>query len=136
MGAKSIHDSLKAAVACGVKVRVLTSECGMGMPPAESFIRLKALTEAGVIVQVMPFPATTAIPYVHAKTMTIDRETVFLGSENFSNNSIQKARELGIIFKDKAIENKMNSLFESDWAASIALPAAAPVQCSPLTVAI
>jgi phosphatidylserine/phosphatidylglycerophosphate/cardiolipin synthase-like enzyme len=136
MGSQTIHTALKTAVSRGVKVRVLTSMCSMGMPAPAAFKNLKDLVSGNVIVQVMPFPATKDVPYIHAKTITIDRETVFLGSENFSAHSLLKSRELGIIFKNSEIETKMNQLFEKDWAQSVALPAEAPATCSPLSVAI
>ncbi len=136
MGNAAIHQALKAAVQRGVKVRLLTSECGMGMPAAASFVNLKDLAEGKIDVHVMPFPASSMVPYIHAKSISIDRKTQFLGSENFSYNSLQKARELGIIFQDKTIEARLNSEFESDWRSSISLPAQPPETCSPLTVAI
>ena len=136
LGNPAVHSALKAVVARGVKVRLLTSECGMGMPTTAAFVNLRELADAKIEVHVMPFPATTAAPYIHAKTISIDRETVFLGSENFSNNSLLKARELGIIFRDPTIEARMHSDFENDWQGSIVLPAKAPDQCTPLTVAI
>lgn len=136
VGNKNIHTALKDVAERGVKVRVLTSECGMGMPPAAAFINLKDLASGGINVQVMPFPATKEVPYIHAKTIDVDHAVVFLGSENFSANSLLKARELGIIFRDQAIEARMNTLFEEDWTGSIVLPEKAPDTCSPLTVAI
>lgn len=136
MGNKNVHTALKDVAERGVKVRVLTSECGMGMPTDAAFKHLKDLISGGITVQVMPYPATAQVPYIHAKTINVDRAILFLGSENFSTNSLQKARELGIIFRDRDIEARMKTLFESDWAGSKALPAAAPGECSPLSIAI
>ena len=132
MGQQTIQAALKTVAARGVKVRLLTSECGMGMPSEMAFVNLKELKDANIDVHVMPFPATTDIPYIHAKTIGVDRKTQFLGSENFSTNSILNARELGIIFQNEAIEAQMNSLFEKDWNHSNPLPASPPVTCSPL----
>lgn len=136
MGNKNIHSALQDVVERGVKVRVLSSECGMGTPPPNSFKNLKDLVAKGVTVQVMPFPATRDVPYIHAKTINVDHGVVFLGSENYSNNSLLKARELGLIFRDQAIEQRMSILFEKDWAGSIVLPENAPETCSPLSIAI
>jgi cardiolipin synthase A/B len=132
MGAKTIHQSLKDAVRRGVKVRVITSMCGMGMPGPAAFENLFDLVSGGILVKVMPFPATEKIPYTHAKTITADRKTIFLGSENFSANSILKARELGIIFKNSGIEKQMHDLYEGDWSVAVDLPTEAPASCSPL----
>lgn len=136
LGNQNLHTALKDVAERGVKVRVLTSECGMGMPPAASFKNLQDLASGGVTVHVMPFPATSDMPNIHAKTITVDNAIVFLGSQNFSANSLLKARELGLIFRDREIETRMTFLFEKDWSASIALPEKAPEACSPLGVAI
>lgn len=136
MGNQNVHAALKDVASRGVKVRVLTSECGMGMPPSAAFADLKDLAASGITVNVMPYPATSEMPYIHAKTINVDRSVLFMGSENFSFNSLIKARELGVIFRHTEIESKMNALYESDWAHSITLPETAPATCSPLSVAI
>lgn len=133
MGHEKIHQALEAAVKRKVNVRVLTSICGLGMSGEAAFKNLHDLKKRGVTVKGTPFPATEGIPYIHAKTITVDHQVVFLGSENFSGNSINKARELGIIFKDASIEQKMSALFEKDWAQAIDIPQIAPKKCSPLT---
>lgn len=133
MGHVKIHEALQAAVKRRVKVRVLTSVCGLGMSGEAAYKNLNDLKKRGVIVKGTPYPATEGIPYIHAKTINIDHQAVFLGSENFSGNSINKARELGIVFKDVAVEQKMAALYEKDWAQAVDIPETAPEKCSPLT---
>lgn len=136
MGEFTVQDALKAAVVRKVKVRILTSLCGLGMPASAHYPILKGLSDAGIDVKGEPFPANADIPYIHAKSLTVDQKTVFLGSENFSFNSLLKARELGIIFEDAAISSKMHSLYEKDWSHALPVPETAPDHCaalSPLT---
>lgn len=133
MGHIKIHEALHAAVTRKVRVRVLTSVCGLGMSGPAAYKNLNDLKKRGVTVKGTPFPASEGIPYIHAKTITVDHQAVFLGSENFSGNSINKARELGIVFKDVAVEQRMSALFEKDWAQSVEIPETAPEKCSPLT---
>ena len=133
MGHVKIHNALQAAVKRQVNVRVLTSICGLGMSGEAAYRNLHDLKKRGVTVKGTPFPASEGIPYIHAKTITVDHKAVFLGSENFSGNSINKARELGIVFKDAAIEEKMSALFEKDWAQAVDIPLEHPKKCSPLT---
>ena len=133
MGETAIHDALKNAVARKVKVRVLTSLCGLGMPASAHYPILKTLSDAGVDVKGEPFPANSEIPYIHAKSMIVDEKTVFLGSENFSFNSLLKARELGIIFEDSDIEHKMHALYEKDWSHAEPVPELPPDHCTALT---
>lgn len=133
MGNPNIHNALADAVKRKVQVRVLTSLCGLGMPAEAAYKNLRDLSSKGVVVKGTPFPANEEIPYIHAKTINVDHKAVFLGSENFSVNSLTKARELGIIFSDVATEVKMAALFEKDWAKAVEIPAEAPKKCVPLT---
>ncbi|MBY0553841.1 hypothetical protein K2P97_04875 [bacterium] len=133
MGNTNVHAALKAAIERKVKVRLLTSQCGLGMPPSAHHPILKQLESFGIDVRGAPYPATTEIPYIHAKTITVDHKTTFIGSENFSFNSLLKARELGIIFEDVSIKNRMTELFEKDWSTSTPIPAEAPKKCEALT---
>ncbi|MES2801310.1 MAG: phospholipase D-like domain-containing protein [Bdellovibrionota bacterium] len=133
MGHPKIHEALQAAVKRKVNVRVLTSVCGLGMSGPAAYKNLNDLKKRGVSVKGTPYPATAGIPYIHAKTINVDHQAVFLGSENFSNNSITKARELGIVFKDVAVEQQMAALYEKDWAQAVDIPEQAPEKCSPLT---
>ena len=132
MGNRAIHEALKTAVEKGVHVRLMTSLCSLGMDPTFAFSHLNQLVGFGVMVQVMPFPASPEIPYVHAKVIVVDKKITFLGSENFSMNSLLNARELGIVFKDSEIQKRINSLFESDWLQTVHLPANPPEKCEAL----
>lgn len=133
MGNKNVHIALKNAVSRKVSVRVLTSLCGLGMSPESAFANLKELISYGVTVQAMPFPGTKDLPYIHAKSINVDHQMIFMGSENFSFNSLLKARELGIVLKDAKIQKKMTDYFEKDWKKSVILPDVPPETCEALT---
>ena len=57
--------------------------------------------------------------YIHAKTVLADYGTaharLFLGSENFSADSLDKNRELGIIFSDAACMEGVNAAIMKDF---------------------
>ncbi|MBC7465059.1 MAG: hypothetical protein H7256_03630 [Bdellovibrio sp.] len=133
MGNNSVHAALAKAVQRQVKVRVLTSLCGMGMTGSMAYKNLKQLIATGVTVQGMPYPATTDMPYIHAKTINVDHQMVFMGSENFSNNSLLNSRELGLIFNNQQIQSRMANLYEADWKHSLPIPDIAPETCDSLT---
>ncbi|MFZ3231187.1 MAG: phospholipase D-like domain-containing protein [Pseudobdellovibrio sp.] len=133
MGDVKLQEALKNAVQRHVKVRILTSVCGMGGPSVTAYANLSALALSGIMIQAVPFPASSAIPYIHAKTINVDHQTVFLGSENFSRNSLLFSRELGLIFNDPLIESQMANLYEADWKQSVLLPAIPPETCTALT---
>jgi len=54
-------------------------------------------------------------PYVHAKVFVIDNELGFVGSENFTTNSLDNNRELGVLFSDGEAVQQMMAQFQKDW---------------------
>jgi phosphatidylserine/phosphatidylglycerophosphate/cardiolipin synthase-like enzyme len=53
--------------------------------------------------------------YMHAKIIVVDGVRAFVGSENFSSQSLDQNRELGIIVADSGVLSKLNSTFQGDW---------------------
>jgi phosphatidylserine/phosphatidylglycerophosphate/cardiolipin synthase-like enzyme len=47
--------------------------------------------------------------------LVADNTYLFLGSENFSSNSMLKNRELGLIISNTPIADTLETTFESDW---------------------
>jgi cardiolipin synthase len=71
---------------------------------------LQELTSAGVQVR------TISSPYMHAKMILSDDNKAYIGSINFSTQSIDENRELGIIFIQADDLQTLNTTFETDWA--------------------
>jgi phosphatidylserine/phosphatidylglycerophosphate/cardiolipin synthase-like enzyme len=77
---------------------------------------LKELKKAGILVK------TLNSPYVHAKLIISDAKKAYIGSINFSSQSMDSNRELGIIITDKNILNSLLDTFNSDWEKGVDLP--------------
>ena len=60
---------------------------------------------------------TLASPYIHAKLLLVDGERAYIGSVNFSQFSLDKNRELGIIISQPDVIERLSQTFEKDWAA-------------------
>jgi len=54
-------------------------------------------------------------PYVHAKAMLIDDTYLYIGSINFSDNSMDQNRELGIIVTNRSAIDMFKKQFVQDW---------------------
>ncbi len=122
-----IQDMIDAK-ARGVDVQVMLPRCNISnadfdLPAA------KTLSDAGVNVRMMPPPDSVDLPYLHQKSMMIDGAKGFLGSENFSFNSIEKARELGLIFDDASQVGQMTKIFMQDFDKSVSYTDAAKITC-------
>jgi cardiolipin synthase A/B len=127
----ALAQDLIDAAKTGVKVEVLMPRCDLtqndfDMPIAEQ------LAKAGVDVYMMPSPMTAQTPYIHQKSIVIDEKTAFLGSENFSHNSLDLARELGVIISEPQQVRQMSDTFNSDTHVSLnGIKAAKAYVCPP-----
>jgi cardiolipin synthase len=70
---------------------------------------LQELSSAGVQVR------TISSPYMHAKMILSDENKAYIGSINFSTQSMDENRELGIIFTQADDLQTLNATFETDW---------------------
>lgn len=65
--------------------------------------------DAGVQVK------TLKTPYVHAKLLIIDKKNAYIGSINFTTQSMDENRELGIVISQSKALEELNADFASDW---------------------
>ena len=97
----------------GVTVRVVIED------PSDYSSELDDVTAAGG--QVTGYSSSTGF-YVHAKTVIPDygysTAKAFVGSENFSSNSLNDNRELGIITTDSTIISGLETTFDADFSGS------------------
>jgi phosphatidylserine/phosphatidylglycerophosphate/cardiolipin synthase-like enzyme len=95
----------------GVAVRVIINDPSFGFGTADQG---KQLVAAGVAAR------RSGTEFVHAKVLLTDGTSVYLGSENFSKNSLLYNREVGAVFAEAEIDAKrIAAAFESDWAKGI-----------------
>ena len=77
---------------------------------------LNALKNAGA--SIATYSSRTGY-YIHAKTVLADYGTaqasLFVGSENFSTDSLDKNRELGLIFSDPACMAGVEAAITADY---------------------
>jgi phosphatidylserine/phosphatidylglycerophosphate/cardiolipin synthase-like enzyme len=106
MDSPAIEGALGADARRGVDVRVtMTADSAWDSAFAQ-------LTAAGVHVRTY---AGDAALYIHAK-MILTSARVFLGSENFSVDSLSRNRELGLITSDATIRAALSRTFDADYA--------------------
>ncbi len=73
---------------------------------------LTALKQNGVLVK------TLSSPYIHAKLVISDNKNAYIGSVNFSSQSMDENRELGIIVSELNIIRSLSSTFQKDWSSA------------------
>ncbi len=106
----AIVNAIVAAENRGVTVRVVVED------PSSYTSELNEVTAAGG--KVVGYSDPNGF-YIHAKAIVADYGTstakVFLGSENFSDNSLNDNRELGLIISDPAVLSGVESTFNADF---------------------
>ncbi|GAA3183389.1 MULTISPECIES: phospholipase D-like domain-containing protein [Streptomyces] len=110
-GDTTLVNALVAEARRGVAVRVVAENRS-----SKYSKQLKKVTAAGG--KVTTYTSSTGY-YIHAKAIVVDHGTaaakVFAGSENFSANSLNHNRELGIIVSDSAIVGGIEKAFTADF---------------------
>lgn len=127
---KDMAQALTDAVQRGVKVEVVVPRCSFTSPDLNMGIA-KELSSNGVDIRLMPDPTTAEQPYIHAKFILVDDQSAFVGSENMSHNSLDLAREVGVLFDLGQFANSMQTIFQSDFTSSLTYNNATTVTCSP-----
>ena len=106
----SIIQAIASAAQRGVTVQViLPVPSGSSDPNASGIAAIKA---AGAHVE------EDAQLYMHAKMMVEDGITGYVGSENFSTQSLDSNRELGLLITDNAALSLLQQTFQQDWSVS------------------
>jgi cardiolipin synthase len=107
----AIENALVSAAKRGVDVQV----CGEN-EDGEYDSAYAMLADAGVHISYYSNPDGF---YIHAKAIEADYgksdAKVFIGSENFSNTSLNENRELGLIISNQAIMSSIASTFATDF---------------------
>ncbi len=70
------------------------------------------LTRKGVKLEVRKLPRRR----LHTRTIIRDRHQAFIGSQSLREIELDARREVGIIFRDPKVVNRLVKTFEEDWA--------------------
>lgn len=89
-----------------VPVRIIIPEIDKIPSNSDFAARLK---KAGVQVREI------STPHIHAKLVLIDNTRAYVGSINFSTQSMDQNRELGIIVSEEEVIDEITQTFETDW---------------------
>ena len=126
MDEPDVAEALEGAARRGVEVEVV-------MTFSSSWVgELDDLVEAGVKVGTY---SSDAPLYIHAKVIVADGTTAFVGSQNFSDASLDYNRELGIITSDQALVGPIARTVGSDFAGSTRFVAGGAPSPPPATTA-
>lgn len=107
MDDSGIANALEAAARRGVQVEVVMTYSSSWTTEFDD------LVDSGV--KVSTYSADAPL-YIHAKVVVADGKTAFVGSQNFSEASLDYNRELGVITRDPSLVNPIAETVGSDFA--------------------
>ncbi len=119
LGNRTLQSELMAAVARGVRVRLIAPRQVNGGSPGVQRLQassLAVLKAAGVDVHVTAKPESAARPYMHARTAIADGRRAYLGSISLSPDSTTVNREVGLIVGARPVVAKLARWFAADFA--------------------
>ncbi len=113
LGDKDVLSALEDKAHAGIQVVVVVPACVEG-GGTRNLPFMKELADAGVDARLSVPPYTGQNPYIHAKAIVVDDQEFYVGSENFSFNSLTAARELGIIETSPSLSATIRSTIAQD----------------------
>ena len=125
MGSTAVIDALIATARRGVNTEV-TMTANSEWDPA-----IAKLRAAGVHIHL--YADRSSVLYIHAKAIIADAHTAFVGSENFSNASLDNNRELGVVTEMPAVVSSLSKVLAADYAGASVI--ASPPTSVPATAA-
>jgi phosphatidylserine/phosphatidylglycerophosphate/cardiolipin synthase-like enzyme len=114
-----VIERLEAAGKRGVKIRFLLDQKGVGLSDAGTLERIKAIPNLDF--RVLDYSKLTGNGIIHAKYLIVDRNTAFVGSQNFDWRSFTHIHETGLRISDAKIVGEIQAIFEQDWSAQAQL---------------
>ena len=118
LGNRALESELAAAVARGVRVRLIAPISVNGGSPDVQDMQLASLTAlaaAGVQVHVSGPEESADFPYMHARAAVVDGATAYVGSISLSPDSATLNREMGLIVRDAGLAQQLQTQFDSDY---------------------
>ncbi len=127
LGSPTIQAAYIAAAKRGVDVKIITPLCDIADPRSDHNVPFaRDLAKNGIKSNMMPDPQTADQPYMHAKMILIDSQQAYIGSVNFSENSLHNSREAGIIFKNSKASAILQNEFNKDWSHTVSATGSLP----------
>jgi len=109
---KGILEALAGAARAGVDVKIIMMPFPFSKTVDNNIPNQTLITQAGGKV------ALNTKYYIHAKVMIVDERDMYIGSCNFYPESLDRARELGIIIQSPKAIHKVLEIFNEDWKIS------------------
>lgn len=120
-----IDNALRAALARGVKVKLMVSNWNTEQPGIYHLKSLALLPGMEIRIVTLPQASSGFIPYarvLHSKTMSIDDKIAWIGTSNWSGGYLDNSRNLELVLRNEKMAVRLDELHEQTWSSPYAQP--------------
>ncbi|MET3134664.1 phosphatidylserine/phosphatidylglycerophosphate/cardiolipin synthase-like enzyme [Oxalobacteraceae bacterium GrIS 1.11] len=118
-----IDNALRAALARGVKVKLMVSNWNAEEPALAYLKSLSVLPGMEIRIVTLPPASGGFIPFarvIHSKTMVIDDKLAWVGTSNWSGGYMDLSRNLEVVMRNEKMARRLAALHEQTWSSPYA----------------
>ncbi|HWW06492.1 phospholipase D-like domain-containing protein [Collimonas sp.] len=118
-----IDNAIRAALARGVKVKLMVSNWNTEQPAIAYLKSLALLPGMEIRIVTLPQASTGFIPFarvIHSKTMSIDGQLAWIGTSNWSGGYLDNSRNLEIVLRNEKMAQRIADLHQQTWESTYA----------------
>ncbi|CAI1130603.1 phospholipase D-like domain-containing protein [Serratia quinivorans] len=120
-----IDNALRSAAARGVQVELMVANWNTKKPDIAWLKSLAVVPNVQVKIVTIPPASSGFIPFarvIHSKIMTIDGETAWIGTSNWTGGYLDNSRNLELVLHNPAMSQRVDKLYSQLWDSVYAEP--------------
>ncbi|MEX3241321.1 phospholipase D-like domain-containing protein [Serratia quinivorans] len=121
----AIDNALRSAAARGVQVELMVANWNTKKPDIAWLKSLAVVPNVQIKIVTIPPASSGFIPFarvIHSKIMTIDGETAWIGTSNWTGGYLDNSRNLELVLHNPAMSQRVDKLYSQLWDSVYAEP--------------
>ncbi|TDR79708.1 phospholipase D-like domain-containing protein [Paludibacterium purpuratum] len=118
-------NAIRAALARGVKVKLMVSDWNAEAPGIDYLKSLALLPGMEVRIVTLPPASSGCIPFarvIHSKTMAIDGQIAWVGTSNWRGGYLDDSRNIEVVLRSPIMAARIARLHAQTWDSAYAAP--------------
>ncbi|CAI1805487.1 cardiolipin synthetase [Serratia grimesii] len=120
-----IDNALRSAAARGVKIELMVANWNTKKPDIAWLKSLSVVPNVQIKIVTIPPASNGFIPFarvIHSKMMTIDGETTWIGTSNWTGGYLDNSRNLELVLHNPVMSQRVDKLYSQLWDSVYAEP--------------
>ncbi|MFK3842155.1 MULTISPECIES: phospholipase D-like domain-containing protein [Serratia] len=120
-----IDNALRSAAARGVKIELMVANWNTKKPDIAWLKSLSVVPNVQIKIVTIPPASSGFIPFarvIHSKIMTIDGETAWIGTSNWTGGYLDNSRNLELVLHNPLMSQRVDKLYSQLWNSVYAEP--------------